>query len=475
MAVGISLMAESAGIAVGIVAFILFLVFSLGYINLTWPIFFLIFLLPFQNILLMLVSYFFDISKAAITALTIWKEILVVMYLLYIIAKNKFHRLNLTYADYFLIVYCLWATLYFIGFNTLFHSEIKMFYQLESYRATVVFAGLYFLGRFVEHDETALRKFIAALIFASFAANLFGLFERFFFSAGLWAELGRNFWMSKGTDSFQNGLPINFYTYLSYFKVRRLISSYTDPLTVGFANILVLVLLYQMITGKMSGSVNIFNKFKYAAFIIIGVATLLSLTRAAILGALIGIFVSSMFYLSKRNLALGALIAASLSCAILFSSVGQRLIMGTINLRDPSTIGHIGAYAIGIQNIISHPMGMGLGYGGYVTQLTGQGSKGAGESLFLTIAIEKGIAGLIIFLSFIFSLLIFLKKNLIHLKDNPVSAILPASIFSSAISYFLASLTTEHWQAFVSSGMFWLFCGMIVNEIQKRKHENSFN
>ncbi len=472
----LGMLGEPADVGTGIVVAILFLVFSLGYINRTWPVFLLIFLLPFQNLLVMLASYFFDISGAAITALKIWKEILVIVYLFYTASRIKLSRLNLTSVDYSLLAYCIWATIYLIGFNTALHSRIKIFYQVESYRATVAFAGLYFLGRFMDHDRNSLRKFMAALIIAGFAANMFGLVERFFFSSGLWAELGRNFWTSQQNDvAFLNGLPINFYTYLSYFRVRRLISSYGDPLIVGFANIFTLVLLYQMITNRTGGEVNIFNKFKYAAFAVIGIATLLSLTRAAIIGALIGIFVSSMFHIGKKSLALAALIAVSLCCIVLFSSAGQVLINATINLKDPSTVGHLAAYAVGIQNIIRHPMGMGLGYGGYVTQFTGQGARGAGESLFLTIAVEKGIIGLLIFLFFVFSLLLFLKRNVSYLNDNPASVILAITIFSSAIAYFMASFTTEHWQAFVSSGMFWLFCGMIVNEIQKRKHENSLD
>ena len=470
----LGLLGEPADVGTGIVAAILFLVFSLGYVNRTWPVFLLILLLPFQNLLVMLASYLFDISGAAITALKIWKEILVIVYLSYIASKAKFNRLNLTYVDYALLAYCMWATLYLIGFNSVLHSQIKIFYQVESYRATVAFAGLYFLGRFIEHDGESLKKFMAALIAAGFAANVFGLVERFFFSSGLWAELGRNFWMSQGNDvAFLNGLPVNFYTYLSYFKVRRLISSYGDPLIVGFANIFTLVLLYQMITNRSGGGVNIFNKFKYAAFAVIGIATLLSLTRAAILGALLGIFVSSMFYLGKKGLTLAALITVSLCCLVFLSSAGQTLINATINLKDPSTIGHLAAYAVGIQNIIRHPMGMGLGYGGYVTQLTGQGARGAGESLFLTIAVEKGVIGLLIFLFFVFSLLLFLKKNVSYLNDNPASVVMAITVFSSTIAYFLASLTTEHWQAFVSSGMFWLFCGLIVNEIQKRKNDSN--
>lgn len=473
----IGIFSEKAAIVTAFVVFFLFVAFSAIFINRLIAVYLLIWLIPFQNIILMLLSYVFDISITATGAMVLWKEVFIAMILTHImLVKNKPGQLKLNYVDVFFLLYLFWTTLYLFAFNTVLHTTVEKMYQLQSYRPTVVIVFLYFIGRLINYDELTLKKFVASVIFVACLSALFGLIERSILDADSWRVLGKNLWMTRITYdvSFIEGLPINFYTYLGNIRLRRLISTYGDPLAFGFANIFVITLLFQMIANKfVNRKIVIFNFFKYFALGIIGAALLFSITRAAILGSIIGVTISIMLFSKKRNLILFAVFLLTLFVIVISTTAGYALVFKTINLSDPSTMGHLAAYAIGIKNIIAHPMGLGLGYGGYVASAAGFKEYGANESLFMTILIEKGIIGLSIFVLFVASLLVYCRKGLSILKNRPTSQLVVATVFSSTVPYFMASATTEHWQGFLSAGVYWLFAGMAVNEIMKARKDYS--
>ena len=91
----------------------------------------------------------------------------------------------------------------------------------------------------------------------------------------------------------------------------------------------------------------------------------------------------------------------------------------------------------------------------------------ASESLYLTTAVERGLIGLFLLVLVIILLVNFCHKNIKYLEDEPFLKGLIYVIIVSTAGYALASLTTEHWQAFVSSGIYWIYAGIGVQIIEK--------
>jgi O-antigen ligase len=250
-------------------------------------------------------------------------------------------------------------------------------------------------------------------------------------------------------------------------RIRRLVSTYLGSLSLGFANIFIVPLVFYFIIKKnIRGVMTPITGL--IVFITIACAQLLTVTRAAIIANIlsIGIF---FVYFGKIKIST-IFILIPIIAGILFNPISQKIYMQTISLSDPSSGGHIHALKTGMENIIAHPLGYGLGTGGYVGGVTGQGL--AGESLYFTIAVERGIVGFILFCLMILFLLFYYNRNKKYLKSEPILEGLLYVIIVSTFGYAIASITTEHWQAFISSGIYWIYAGIGVQLIVNYKSKD---
>jgi O-antigen ligase len=174
----------------------------------------------------------------------------------------------------------------------------------------------------------------------------------------------------------------------------------------------------------------------------------------------------------KRN-GYKAVIVGAIFFLIASATFMNSIVKDTVNLDDPSTAAHALAYTVGIESILQHPLGLGLGKAGPVanqlgaanmyalgsSNANGDTEAGVGESLYLTLTMEKGIPALIFFLSFIGGLIYQAKRVRVLAKNE--QKLLGYTIYFSTIIFLIASIPTEHWFGFQSSCIYWWFSGIM--------------
>jgi len=423
--------------------------------------------LPLQNFVVLSMGGFLGFSNEIMKGVLVSKEIIAITLLCYLILSRRVKLSSFTYVDYSIFIYLLWITLYLLLPNSMFPVVTKMSARFMGYRAVAVPVVLYFIGRFIPFSEKEMVSSIKLIVFTAFCVGFFGIVERIFLPNSFWIKANiSHLQILKGLHPYK-ALPINFFGIYGGHYIRRAVSTYCDPLSFGFANIFVIpLIIYFVIIDKTKMFKSVSRKLGIVA--VVSFSQILTITRASILANLFSFGVFSLYLRKIRRKILQVITLIAL--AFLLTPLIQTIYHQTVNITDPSSLGHLRALKIGLENIIVYPLGYGFGTGGYVGRIFGTGL--AGESLYFSIMVECGIIGIGLFVLSIMFLVIYCSKNKKYLRNNAVLKGLVYIIIASTLGYALASLTTEHWQAFVSSGIYWIYAGIVVQGIYKNKKKN---
>jgi len=110
---------------------------------------------------------------------------------------------------------------------------------------------------------------------------------------------------------------------------------------------------------------------------------------------------------------------------------------------DTSTREHWAELRRSFHNFTRHPGGYGLGSGGQIAQRFG-GDVAAGESLYLTVAVETGVAGLTALLALVAATLWELGRAAVRLRSSPLGRVV-AVVACAQAAVFAIAIQTEIW------------------------------
>lgn len=237
---------------------------------------------------------------------------------------------------------------------------------------------------------------------------LFGIFERFI-NPDIWIQLDiTSYWLNKGLNinPFTN-LPGSFYSSekISGEHIRRMVSTYADPIHFGTISFLLIVLSWYFRL--------------YILMFLMGALAIFSISKGAILS--IFVFLSVWFIFNGK-----------LKVAMLFIIFVFGLVMLDYFMTLGSSTGvHVYGFIEGISNLAYHPFGHGLGNVGVLaSQFHVSQNSLIAESGIGVIAGQLGILGVGLFLYF------FLKihKEILCIKGSMRDKVL---LFSLLYSIFL--------------------------------------
>lgn len=290
----------------------------------------------------------------------------------------------------------------------------------------------YDLSRGLEGVRFALIGILALLLFlgTSFSKEERGRIANLYIDlsiiVALWAILERllpgNYWQSLGLVQEKFG----FGNFLAGDSIKRSTSIFNGPNQLG--SYLLPAFFILLASGK-----SIFeNKvIKYLAAAIIAVAVILSFSRAALLGLVLGLALYLFFTLKQRRAKI-YLLAAGLIIIVItyvfgsastflkdFINHGQSQFLHFAALED--TFRRFAAFTL-----LEKIFGLGLGSDGPVILKYGDGIMS--ESWYLQLLVEVGVAGLIVWLYLTYLLL----KNLLKEKE--------AGVFYGFISVLITAI-----------------------------------
>lgn len=453
-----------------------FLILSLAVINIA-PynvLFFFILFLPFQDSLVVLASMTGLFPRVILKALLGGKEILLITLCSYLFVSTK--RAKPRSFEIFMLLFILWTALYAFLPNGVLFEYVGTEARIMGLRNTLVPFMLYFAARSIPFDVRKYTQAIKVLIIVSTIVAAFGIFEmfcmdRYSFCSTAYAHLDTlKVSQDKADERLEHiMLKDNFATRpILGRRLKRLVSFYFRPLQVAYSLMAVIGFATVFL---MSSEFDLFGQKKplfYIAYGLIWLALVLTITRAAIVGAFLEVIIICLFKKRARPAVIITLIM-TLFCLPMVPYIID-YIQVTFNIADPSSQNHLSEITRGWSVLFESFWGVGLGQGGVVGGAYGQ-LKAGGENLYLAIGGERGIVGLGLFLLFLITVLLSLIKvrKLEGLKSFEKNIII--ATFAVTVAFALTSLTTETWFGFKDAFVYWWFLGASASVLFRRNYQ----
>ncbi|RDI75775.1 O-antigen ligase like membrane protein [Gaiella occulta] len=298
--------------------------------------------------------------------------------------------------------------------------------ELFALRHDLLPVGAYVLGRLLVISSHEWRRVAVALVGTAVAVTLWGLVDVYLVPLQWWRDSGVPGWFEEQLGLAYrglSGLPENWVlnTGDEQNPIRRLVSAFLSPLASAY--LLVVVLLYLVARRA--------TRWTVAASGIAYAGLLWTHTRAAYLALAAGLVVLAA--VRRRWIPL-ILAAASLGAGVgfvkAFPHIGPSTSYTQAELEilreqgranpdvgtdplggsDASTASHLRNLRDGVEAVVRHPQGYGLGNAGVNASRTGVPPV-AGESTYTEIGVDTGLAGAAAFVAWMLAVLAALRRR----------------------------------------------------------------
>ena len=421
------------------------------------------FWLAVQNLVLPWVYRQQMLSVAEMGILMGLKEAILLLVLVFLsprLFKKDWHLLA---ADKFGLTYISLLTLYLLCGSWVLGATADFSLRLISMRGVACLVLFYFWGRLSFFTLRELRQFIGFIVILQVVVALFGIYEWCFLPTSFWSDtVGAGTFMLdvKGLLENQNvvdGLPSNMFQ----FGVRRLLSSYGEPLAMGIACVFPLLLCLTVLINGLALRVS--RSFWLLAATIIGAALLLTIGRESIGAASIGIL-AVLWMCGKVRHGLMPLVLAS-AILLTLPQVWQYL-TDTVTFREASAATHLRFLYSGWKELPQMMVGKGLGEaGGWAFSLAGVQSD-VGENSYFELMSQTGIASVILLIGFLFTL----AKTVFHYFQKMPDALVSAAFAATTahiLARSLAGIFSPSLFGVIPLASFFFFCGASLTTMQR--------
>ncbi|HEY7404735.1 MAG TPA: hypothetical protein VIB39_14520 [Candidatus Angelobacter sp.] len=422
--------------------------------------------LALQNFLLPLAYQQQWLFAGTLGLLMAGKEVVMVLALLALgyRAFQKGWRFNA--ADKFAFAYAILLTLYLALGPLVLGSTVPFFIRAVSARALVSLVIFYFWGRLSYLEISELKKFIRFVLGLQIGVAIFGLIEWTFLPTSFWSEtvgVGNFMLDVKGLLEGMNvvdGLPGNMFR----FDIRRIISTYGDPLSMGIACVFPLLLcLAWLLWRKRNGDAGKSNLKWILAAAVLSLALLLTIGRESIGAALLGAALL-VWWSGKAK----GFVAAGVVAVFMLMLLPQfwTNFVDTVTFRESSAAEHLQFLQSGWNEAPKLLAGKGLGEaGGWAYSLAGVESE-VGENSYFELMSQAGLLAVIFLVGFLIASGSWALWYARKIPDPLISAALYAAAANIAARAVLAMFSPSLFGV-VPMASFLFLCGAAFTSMQK--------
>jgi hypothetical protein len=395
------------------------------------------------------------VTGIALDAVAAWKEVLLLVGLVAAIAVlGSVPRL--TWPDRLALAYALVVVAYLLIPQSWLDGGATARGELLALRHHLLPIGAYALGRLVILEPRWWRRIGLAIVGVACAVAVVGLVDVYLVPLQWWRESGVPGWFGEQLDLAYrclSGLPENWIlnTGDEERPLRRLVSTFLSPLASAYVLVVALLLL----------AAARWRPWTLVAAVVVYAGLLWTHTRAALIALAVGLAVLALV---RRDWRPGALALGSVGVSVVFvaafptigpttsytvtelaclranaAAVGGAVEEDPLTGDDASTRSHLRNLRDGLETVVRHPQGYGLGNAGVVASRTGVQIK-AGESTYTELGVDTGVAGLAAFVGFLVALLLALRRR---------SAWLTASLAAVMVIGLQTDVLGVHWIAVV--------------------------
>jgi hypothetical protein len=394
------------------------------------------------------------VTGTALDVVSAWKDALLLAALAVGIWGARSLPVTL-WADRLALVYAGLVVLYWLLPQDWLGGEATGRGELFALRHHLLPVGAYFLGRLLALSPREWRLAGAAIAATAAGVALWGLADVYLVPLQWWRDSGVPGWFGDQlglTYRGLSGLPENWVLNRGAGEdpLRRLVSTFLSPLATSY--VLVVVLLY--LVGRRP------RGWWLAAAIAAYAGLLWTHTRAAFLALAGGLFVLALL---QRRWAPVVLAVASLVVSLAFVRAFPHI--GPETSYTPTELDYLERHAAespdrgtdplspgesslashwrnlrdGVEAVLEHPQGRGLGNSGVSASRTGVDVR-AGESTYTELGVDAGLAGAVAFAAWVAALLVALARR---------SAWLTAALAAIAALGLQTDVIGVHWLAYV--------------------------
>ena len=374
--------------------------------------------LPLHN-LAMATLWDLGVRDTALDVVSAWKEVLLAVALGLVVWRQHGLPFKATSPDWLAFAYGGFVLLYALIPQDWLGGDASARGIALAARHDLTPLAAYFLGRSLHFGREDLRRIGLVLLAAAAAVAAWGLVDVYAISLDTWRNSGVPGWyreqlgLDYGPDL--SGLPENFvYNPGDERPLRRLVSTFLSPLATAY---MLLVALLLAATWRRSRLLSLLT-----GFLLLGL--LFTYSRTAIVALAAGLVVLAYGLRSWWPVAASAvLLATGVAFVKAYPELGPETRFTPAELEvqraggqeeptsgdplDPdeaSIDSHWDSLRAGLETVVRHPHGYGLGNAGVTASRTETDVK-AGESTYTELGVELGLLGMLAFLAWNLALL----------------------------------------------------------------------
>lgn len=304
-------------------------------------------------------------------------------------------RPKLHFIDQLIIIYLALSALYIL----LPIGSYGVAAKLLAFKNLALFPLVYGIGRFCSLDAVSLKKTTAYLSIIGCIAALVVLGERMN-NTHLQSLTGYADYLSRFFDTDPSGNYGLAWTFETESGMKRFASIFANPLEHAASIVVLFAFLLVSITHKEEKSLLIqTNRFTIITLLASLICIFLAASRASFLNYFIVLYVYAWIIRYKPILQFYHGLAAIAILYVVFLLQGDLydFIINTLTFENASSLGHVLEWIAGIEAMISHPLGMGLGESGRVSVASGFNT--GGENQFIIIGVQTGFIGMLLYIA----------------------------------------------------------------------------
>ena len=414
-----------------------------------------------------------------------WKEILLAVALVSVYRSGRL-PFRLAAVDLVALLFGALVVVYALIPQHLLGGHAGTRADLYGTRHFLIAIGAYFLGRGLAPGWAELRRLALVVLGAAAVAALAGLAEEYLVSVQDWRSLGAAKYFHQQLDYPRTfgpgGLPENFVLNTSGGVYRRLVSFFLSPL--GSAHLFVVAIC--IVAAGALGSRRLVRAAGALAF----AGLLFSFTRSALIALAAGLVLLGA--LERRAVIAGlgvVVLAATIGFAAIFTSIapkthflasdlaaqralnakahhrgpGANPLHSTVTFSESSEGEHWSELKHGARSLLDHPQGYGVGNSGSTARRFGVPPR-AGESFYLEVGADTGIAGLALWVAFT---LLVLYGLLVRARDEALAA----GLFAATAALSAVALISDVWGSPWAAYIVFALSGAALTAVPRRAEE----
>lgn len=403
------------------------------------------------------VTYMYQMGKL-IPLLQSFKEICVFLAFYMVVSnlkvKPRFHLIDKLVAIFF---FCS------LTYAILPIGPYDLFHRLLAFKVMSIFPVIYYTGRLCKASSININTVFTYICTVMIIAAIVVLFE-----VGFYQHIHNYTGFTNYLTEYLNGEASGSYGLIWTFEtesgLKRFGSIFSSPLELSSATILAVAALLALATNKRNGiDITNFNLIALAATLI---CIVLAISRAAFANYFLLILCYAYITRQRKLIVYLQFFFITTALFIVFFLKGDlyNFIMSTIRFENASSVGHVVEWLNGIDAMVSHPLGLGLGSSGRVS-MESKDHIGGENQLIIT-GVQVGIPMLIVYTTIYIHLITTgikalrtatgkKKKLILFVVLVKIGIILP--LLTSYIESFIYLIYTSH---FLSG----LMMNMIMND-----------